>query len=166
MHEFSLLFSCAMKVKRVKSFKSFFLRRMAARKSRGESSRADRWTFYFGFRFCFFRAFFRVVVCLHVVFRFFWSSVIVFLWCVFRTSSIWWGSHPGCKGKGSKRGKGPTAEPEPESQKGEDRGISRHKKVPKKQEWHPGAAVGLLITRSKSSLIWKGHEFFAPGRHV
>ncbi len=49
--------------------------------------------------------------------------------------SIGWGSHPGCKCKGSKRR--PTAEPEPESQKGEDRSILRHKKekkVPQKQE--------------------------------
>ncbi len=55
------------------------------------------------------------------------------LWYVFRTFDSMGFSHPGCKGKGSKRDEGPTAEPKPESRKSKHRSILRQKNAPKKQ---------------------------------
>ena len=118
LHEFLLLFSCVMKAKRLKLFKSFFLRRMAAREIE-RCVKRDRPNF---FRVVFFR----------VVFRFFWSSEFSFP-IEFDSK----GFHPGCKCKGSERDEGPTAEPKPESRKSEDRSILRHKKGTPKAKMTP-----------------------------
>ena len=117
LHEFSLLFSCVMKAKRLKLFKSFFLRRMAAREIE-RCVKRDRPNF---FRVVFFRVVFMLssdFSDLHIVFRFFWS-VFVFL-----SISIRWGSHPGLIAAERER---PTGA-KPESRKSAKRGIWRHKR--------------------------------------
>ena len=135
----------------------FFSIRWLHEKSRGESGGADRWTFFF--RFYFFRAvFFRVVFMLLSSD----CSGLWFLWCIFHTNSIGFdgvltpGSVQQKKDEGQWR-----PNPNPRAKKARIVAYWGTKKAPKKQKWHPGAAV-VAICKLRDQEHWsEGHEFTA-----
>ncbi len=153
-----------MKVEWVKSFNpGFFCVGRLHEKSRDESRGADGLTFYFAERFS------ELSSCCLPIFLFFCSCSVSSVRV--RFDSIRWGSHPGgCRIANERRRRGPVMA-ELESQKSEDRFTIWRREEQKvlptaKDDNYTPEQQYLVFTRSETSLIWKGHEFFAPGHHV